>query len=71
MNKSMSWSGHTQEIINKASKTLIFVKRILHQCTLSVKETANITLVRPILENASSVWDPYQQHLINNIEMIQ
>ena len=29
MNKSMSWSGHIQEIINKASKTLNLVKRIL------------------------------------------
>ena len=63
MNKSMSWSGHIQEIINKASKTLNFVKRILHQCTSSVKETAYITLVRPILEYASVVWDPYQQYL--------
>ena len=71
MNKSMSWSGHIQEIINKASKTLNFAKRILHQCTSSVKETAYITLVRPILEYASVVWDPHQQYIINNIEMIQ
>ena len=71
MNKSMSWSGHIQEIINKASKTLNLVKRILPQCTSSVKETAYITLVRPILEYANVVWDPYQQYLINNIEMVQ
>ena len=64
MNKSMSWSGHIQQIINKASKTLNFAKRILHQCTSSVKETAYITLVRPLLEYASAVWDPYQQYLI-------
>jgi len=38
MNNSMLWSGHIQEIINKASKTLNFVKRILHQCTSSVKK---------------------------------
>ena len=73
MNKSMSWSGHIQEIINKASKSLNFAKRILHQCTSSAKETTylHITLVRPTLEYASAVWDPYQQYLINNIEMIQ
>ena len=46
-------------------------KRIVHQCTSSVKETAYITLVRPILEYASVVWDPHQQYIINNIEMIQ
>ena len=32
MNKSMSWFGHIQEIINKASKILNFAKRIPHQC---------------------------------------
>ena len=68
MNKSMSWSGNIQEIINKASKTLNFAKRILYQCTSSVKETTYITLVRPILEY---VWDLHQQYLMNNIEMIQ
>ena len=71
MNKSMSWSGHIQEIINKASKTLNLVKQILPQCTSSVKETAYITLVRPILKYANVAWDPHQQYLINNIEMLQ
>ena len=36
MNKSMSWTGHIQEIINKASKALNLVKRILPQCTSSL-----------------------------------
>ena len=67
----MSWSGQIQVIINKASKTLNFAKRMLHQRASSVKETVYITLVRPILEYASAVWDPYQQYLIHNIEMIQ
>ena len=67
----MSWTKHIQEVINKASKTLNFVKRTLYQCEPTVKATAYTTLVRPILEYANVVWDPHQQYLIDNIEMVQ
>ena len=36
-----------------------------------MKATAYSTLVCPILEYATVVWDRYQQYLINNIEMVQ
>ena len=71
LHNSMSWSKHIQEIINKASKTLNFVKRTLYQCKPSVKVTAYTILMQPILEYANVVWDPHQQYLINNIEMVQ
>ena len=60
-----------QEVINKASKTLNFVKQTLYQCEPSVKVTAYNTLVRPILEYANIAWDPHQQYLIDDIEMVQ
>ena len=71
LHNSMSWTKHIQEVINKASKTLNFVKRTLYQCEPSVKVAAYNTLVRPILEYANIVWDPHQQYLIDNIEMVQ
>ena len=71
LHNSMSWTKHIQEVINKASKTLNFVKRTLYQCEPTVKATAYTTLVRPILEYANVVWDPHQQYLIDNIEMVQ
>ena len=40
-------------------------------CSKEFKETAYSTLVRPCLEYASSVWDPYQSYLISSIEKIQ
>ena len=36
---SMSLTKHIQEVINKASKTLNFVKHTLYQCDPSVKVT--------------------------------
>ena len=71
LHNSMSWTKHIQEVINKASKTLNFVKRTLYQCEPFVKVAAYNTLVRPILEYANIVWDPHQQYLIDNIEMVQ
>jgi len=43
----------------------------LDKCIKEVKETAYFTLVRPILEYAAIIWDPYQQYLINDIEKVQ
>ena len=71
LHNSMSWTKHIQEVINKASKTLNFVKRTLYQCDPSVKVAAYITLVRSILEYGSIVWDPHRQYLIDKIEMVQ
>ena len=38
-----------------------------HKCSPSIKATAYISLVCPILEYANSAWDP---HLPNNIHSI-
>ena len=48
-----------------------FLKRNLHKCSTSTKATAYISLVWPILEYASSVWDPYQYNKIYIIDRIQ
>ena len=71
IHKSMSWASHINTIVLKASRTLNFIKRNLYRCSKKVKETAYLTLVRPCLEYASSVWDPYQLYLISNIKKIQ
>ena len=67
----MTWSNHIQLKVNKATKVLNFIKHTLHKCTNEVKETACFTLVRPVLEYAAIIWDPYQQCLIDDIEKIQ
>jgi len=45
----MSWASHINSIVNKASRTLNFLKRNLSRCSQKVKESAYFTTVCPIL----------------------
>ena len=36
-----------------------------------LKKSAYTTLVRPLLEYSSSVWDPHTKTLVNKIEIVQ
>ena len=71
IHKSMSWASHINAIVHRTSRTLNFIKWNLYMCTNEVKETAYLTLIRPHLEYASSVWNPHQLYLIYGIEKIQ
>jgi len=55
----------------KANRTLNFLKRNLSKCSSSVKEATYCTSVRPSLEYASVVWDPYHNSKINQLEKVQ
>ncbi|XP_071170901.1 uncharacterized protein [Mytilus edulis] len=67
----MKWNDHVNNICNKANRTIGFLKRNLNIGSTSVKERAYKTLVRPITEYASPVWDPYNKTEIDRIEMVQ
>jgi len=67
----MSFTPHINHIVYKASKILNFLKRNLYKCPATTKVTAYISLVWPILEYASSVWDPYQYNKTYIIDRIQ
>ena len=56
---------------NKAKKSLNFLRRNLSKCSINVKENAYLTIVRPLLEYAACVWDPYQEYLLYDLEKIQ
>ncbi len=59
------WRHHIENIVGKANKTLGFLKPNLKHCPQEIKVQAYKTLVRPILEYSSTVWDPY---MINQVE---
>ena len=54
---SMSFSPHINNMVAKASKMLNFIRQNLS--TKDVKSTAYLSLIHPILEYSSPVWDPY------------
>ncbi|KAG1693505.1 Urea-proton symporter DUR3 [Nymphon striatum] len=58
-------------VASQEHSTLGFVKRNLYSCSEQTKHAAYVTIVRPHLEYASAVWDPYRQDQINSIEAVQ
>jgi hypothetical protein len=51
--------------------SLTIIRRNLGRCPTNIKRQAYLSLVRPHLEYASSVWDPHLQIHIYQIEMVQ
>ena len=71
LSEDLSFSPHIGKVSQKASSNLGFISRNLKGCPERLKELAYITLVRPSLEYASSVWDPHTRLDIDKLEKIQ
>ena len=68
LHKSLSWTSHISKIFTKASRTFNFLRRNLSKCSASIKTSAYLTLVCPIMEYAAVAWDPHQ---CNNIQTLE
>ena len=68
LTSNMSFSPHIQKISAKATRMLNFLRRNLYNCSKEIKSRAYLTLVHPILEYASPVWDP---HLVKDRDQIE
>ena len=71
LDSNLSWNSHVNNITEKATNVLNFVRRSLYSCPEKTKAKAYTTIVRPVLEYASTVWDPHQANHIEKIEAIQ
>ena len=69
--KDLKWNHHVNFITKKTTRTLNLIRRNLYSFSKEVKARAYLSLVRPTLSYASSVWDPYTQKNINQLEMVQ
>ena len=67
----LKWNTHISNICTKANRTLGFLRRTLFSWPQNVKEAAYKSMVRPILEYRSSVWDPHPNKLQEELEKVQ
>ena len=69
--KSLSWNHHINSISNKANSTGAFFQRNIYKCPRKTKELCYMTLVRPIVEYSSIIWDPLTSSNIRKLEIVQ
>ena len=71
LTNSLSWDQHVDDVVAKGNRTLGFVRRNLKDCPKPIRERSYLTLVRPTVEYASSVWDPTSLSKIKALENVQ
>lgn len=71
LTNKLNWGQHIANITAKANRTSAFVYRNLKGCPIAVQTHCYKSLVRPLLEYASPVWDPHQEGLSDRVEKIQ
>ena len=67
----MDWDDHINIICGKANSALGFLRRNLKVSSSSIQEKAYKAFVRPLLEYAPAVWDPYEQKHKQAVEKVQ
>ena len=67
----LTWSSHISNIAGKANRSLGFLRCNFKQCTKEVKAATFFTMVRPVLDYASSVRDLHLQSDIKTLEPVQ
>ena len=71
IDNKLRWDKHINKVTKKANSILGLIKRNLKNCPLEVKTVAYKSLVRPILDYGSTVWDPHFQCDIDKLESVQ
>ena len=67
----MKWNTHVKKTFPKRNQMLGVPRRNLKNCPRNLKNLAYKFILRPKLEYASSVWDPYNAANINKLEGVQ
>ena len=71
MNSKLNWNNHIDNVCSKANRSLAFLRRNFKISQSHIKSNTYTTLVRPQLEYAASVWDPWTKKKCHQLEMVQ
>ena len=68
---NLTWNAHVDITAKKSNNSPAFLRRNLARCPRDTKAQCYTSLVRPILEYASSAWDPHTSKNIQQLEAVQ
>ena len=71
LSKDLSWNQHISHTACKGTRSLNFLKRNFRINSPELKSKAYKAIVRPVVEYATTVWDPYTKKNIHTLEMVQ
>ena len=71
LQSNLKWDQHINSITTKATQRLAMLKRVLRDSNLPTRKVAYFSIVRPVLEYACQVWDPYQKNQVKQLEKVQ
>ena len=71
IHSTLNWNTHINKTAQRANTTSAFLHRNIHTCPRKTKHLAYTTLVRPILEYASIIWDPHTASNIHKLGTVQ
>ena len=71
LSSDLRWNKQVKKTVAKGNQTLGVLKRNLRHCPRSIKDMAYKTTLRPKLEYASAVWDPFTEDNIRKLEAVQ
>ena len=74
LDKRLKWKTHIENVCKKGTQVRNFLQRNLRGCGRATKEQAYKTYINPILNYASTIWNPIghgNQALRDKLEMVQ
>ena len=67
----LGWTPHVEYVTAKANRALGLIMRNFKECPKQLRETAYFTMVRSVLDYASSIWDPHFEKDTQTVEKVQ